>query len=103
MTKTILVVEDDKSVARMLQDVLESEGFTVLSERDGEWGLRAFQEKPVDLLVVDVLVPKIKGFDLIARLRETDKGKSIPIIVISGVYRAAMHRERIIAKHKIIE
>lgn len=101
MTKTILVVEDDKSVSRMLHDVLESEGFEVSSERDGEWGLRAFQEKAIDLLIIDVLIPKIKGFDLIARIRELEKGRTVPIIVISGVYRSTMHQERIIEKHRV--
>src|SRR5262249_19174068 len=96
-------VEDDKSVARMLQDVLEGEGFHVLSERDGEWGLRTFQEKSVDLLLTDVLIPKIKGFDLIHKIRETPKGKTLPVIVISGVYRSGIPKERIREKHKIVE
>lgn len=102
-TKTILVIEDDKSVVLMLEDVLKSEGFTVLVERDGEFGLRTFQEKQVDLIVVDVLIPKIKGFDLITRLRETERGKNLPIVVISGVYRAQNHKERIVQKHRVVE
>jgi DNA-binding response OmpR family regulator/tetratricopeptide (TPR) repeat protein len=103
MGKTILVIEDDKSVVSLLEDVLKDEGFDVLVERDGEWGLRKFQEKPIDLIIVDVLIPKIKGFDLITRLRETEKGKNLPIIVISGVYRAANHKQRIVEKHKVVE
>lgn len=103
MAKTILVIEDDKSVAALLEDVLKSEGFDVLVERDGEWGLRKFQEKTIDLLIVDVLIPKIKGFDLITRIRETEKGRNLPIIVISGVYRAANHKQRIVDKHKVVD
>jgi CheY-like chemotaxis protein/curved DNA-binding protein CbpA len=103
MTKTILVIEDDRSVARMLKDVLEAEGFTVLSERDGEFGLRTFQEKNPDLVITDVLIPKIKGFDLIQKIRETEAGGALPIIVISGVYRATMHKQRITEKHKIAD
>src|SRR5262245_38690677 len=103
MTKTILVIEDDKSVLLLLEDVLKSEGFDVRVERDGEWGLRTFQERNVDLVIVDVLIPKIKGFDLIGKLRETEKGRNLPIIVISGVYRAANHKERIVQKHRVVE
>jgi CheY-like chemotaxis protein/tetratricopeptide (TPR) repeat protein len=101
--KTILVIEDDISVARMLQDVLEAEGFGVLLANDGEWGLRTFQEKSIDLAIIDVLLPKIKGFDLIQKIRELPKGRLLPIVVISGVYRAEVHKERIKEKHGITD
>lgn len=102
MTKTVLVIEDDRSVARLLQDVLESRGFQVLAEHDGEWGLRTFQEKPVDLVITDVLIPKVKGFELIARIRETEKGQLVPIIVISGIYQASLHADRLLADRAVL-
>ncbi|MCK6545928.1 response regulator, partial [Myxococcota bacterium] len=102
MSKTILVVEDDKSVARWLEDVLTAEGFDVVVERDGESALATFGARKVDLMITDVLVPKLKGFDLIARVREDARGAALPIVVVSGVYRSAMHRDRITAKHAIV-
>lgn len=101
MSKTVLIIEDDASVAEMLCDVLGSEGFDVLLEADGEWGLRTFESKPIDLLVVDVLIPKLQGFELIARVRKIPKGKTVPIVVISGVYRSQTYRDELVAKHGI--
>ncbi len=103
VSKTILVVEDDRAVARLLRDVLEGEGHRVLVETDGEWGLRTFESKPVDLVVLDVLVPKIVGFDLVERIRKSEHGAHVPIIVVSGVYRASVHRAKMIERFRILE
>lgn len=103
MSKTVLIVEDDAVVAEMLRDVLESEGFDVLVEADGEWALRTFENKWVDLVLVDVLVPKVQGFELIGRLRQTTRGKVVPVVVVSGVYRAQTYKAEMIEKHGIID
>lgn len=103
MSKTILVIEDDRAVAQMLRDVLEDKGHRVLVETDGEWGLRTFEHKPVDLVVLDVLVPKLVGFDLVDRLRKSEKGRHVGIIVLSGVYRASVHRAKMIEKYGIVD
>ncbi|MCC7382472.1 MAG: response regulator [Deltaproteobacteria bacterium] len=103
MAWTILVVEDDKSVARFLGDVLEREGYKVLFESDGEWALRTAQSKPVDLMLLDVLLPKLVGFDVVDRLRQTEKGKTLPVVMISGVYRAAAHKDALMQKLGIID
>ena len=73
MGRTVLIVEDDKSVARLLADVLEADGYQALVEADGEWGLRTFQHKDVDLVITDVLLPKLVGFDLVEQLRALEK------------------------------
>ncbi|MFO0723899.1 MAG: response regulator [Myxococcota bacterium] len=103
MARTILIVEDDKSVARMLTDLLEAEGYRVLHETDGEWGLRTFQHKEIDVVVMDVLVPKLVGFDLVEQLRKLDKGKTTPIIMLSGVYRASVHRQKMSERFGVLE
>ena len=71
-----MVVEDDSSVAQMLRDVLEAEGFDVLVESDGEWAIRTFKSKSPQFVIMDVLVPKVQGFDLITRLRKLEGGKA---------------------------
>ncbi len=96
MGRTVLIVEDDKSVARLLADVLESEGYQALVEGDGEWALRTFQHKDVDLVITDVLLPKLVGTELVEQLRGLEKGKNTPIIMLSGVYRAAQHQQKMI-------
>ena len=102
-TTTILVVEDDTSVAEMLRDVLHAEGFDVMVESDGEWGLRTFDQKDVGFVILDVLVPNVQGFDFITRLRRTDKGKDVPILVVSGVYRAAAYRDQVIERFGVVD
>ncbi|MCG3173414.1 MAG: Chaperone protein DnaJ [Myxococcota bacterium] len=92
MTKTILVVEDEKSVQKLLKDMLEEEGFTVLLEKDGKWGLSTFENRDVDLVIMDVLLPGQNGFQVVESIRQTSKGKTIPIMMISGVYRGPEHK-----------
>jgi len=103
VTKTVLVIEDDQSVAQLLRDTLTGAGHRVLVESDGEWGLRTFESKPVDLVVVDVLVPKVVGFDLVHRIRKSEKGTHVPIIMISAVYRASVHRAKMTELYGILE
>lgn len=96
-----LVVEDDATVARMLRDVLEGEGFTVQVEPDGESGLRAFVEQGAELVLVDMLLPRFRGPEVIAKIRAVPNGEHIPIIVISGVFPSAAHRDELFDTHRI--
>lgn len=101
MTKSILVIEDDGSVAGLLEDVLSREGFDVRAEADGEWGLRAFGEHTPDLVIMDVLLPKLQGFQLLEKLRATPGGERVPVIVMSGVFRRNLYERQLIERHQI--
>lgn len=101
MATTILVIEDDSSVAGLLEDLLSEEGFTVLVERDGEWGLRTFEERGADLVLLDILLPKLQGFDLIPRLRALPSGADVPLLVMSGVFRSATYLEQLRRRHGV--
>ncbi len=103
VSKTILVIEDDASVAQMLKDVLQDEGFDVILEPNGEYGLRLFETKPIDLLILDVLIPQLQGFELLTKLRAMPEHRELPVIVISGVYRSATYKTEIQKRHKIVE
>lgn len=102
VTKKILVIEDDSSVAGLLEDVLSQEGFEVLVERDGEWGLRTFEERGADVVLLDILLPKVQGFDLIPRLRMLPQGKDVPLLVMSGVFRRATYQEQLARRHGVL-
>jgi DNA-binding response OmpR family regulator len=78
----ILVVEDDPSILRGLQLNLGMEGYTVRSAMDGEAGLALARSERPDLVLVDVMMPKMTGLELIRVLRETDV--DTPILVISA-------------------
>ena len=69
----VLLVEDEETLAMIIKDTLEGQGFRIRLAKDGEEGLRLFfQEKP-DVLVADVMMPRMDGFEMVRRLRKTDK------------------------------
>jgi len=78
----ILVIEDETPMRTALQDVLESEGYRVLTAPDGESGLeRAIQEKP-ELILLDIMMPKLDGFEVCAALRRL--GNPVPILILTA-------------------
>lgn len=79
----ILVVEDDLRVAHLLKGGLEEKGYQVLSAYDGERALRLFQSNPVDLVVSDVILPVMDGFDL---CREIKKCRAdVPVLMLTAL------------------
>ncbi|RME29712.1 MAG: response regulator, partial [Deltaproteobacteria bacterium] len=103
MSKTILVVEDDKTVQKMLTETLEAEGFTVIGERDGEWALRTFESRDVDFIILDILIPVMNGFQVAEKIRKTSRGRKVPILMISGIYRGVNHRKDAIRKYGVVD
>jgi DNA-binding response OmpR family regulator len=89
MTK-ILIVDDDQALQETLALTLQGEGFQVISERDGAKGLdRASKDKP-DLVILDLSLPSLDGFELLKRLRS--KGNFVPVIVLTGRKKEEMDR-----------
>ena len=84
MTK-ILLVEDDKSLREIYSVRLLAEGYTLISSGDGEEALAAaIGEKP-DLIISDVMMPKISGFEMLDLLRSNDATKNIPVIMLTAL------------------
>lgn len=103
MSKTILVVEDDKSVQKLIQQVLEDEGFDVICEKDGDWALRSFESKDIHFVVLDILIPVMNGFQVAEKIRKLPRGKDVPILMISGIYRGVNHRDEAIRRYNAID
>ncbi|MGH9749509.1 MAG: response regulator transcription factor [Candidatus Polarisedimenticolia bacterium] len=78
----VLIVEDDEAMAVALRDGFQYEGFEVLQARDGAAGLRLAQEKTVELVVLDVMLPKKSGLDVCKRIRAD--GNTVPIIMLTA-------------------
>jgi DNA-binding response OmpR family regulator len=78
---TILLVDDEDSIQQLLTYPLEREGYRVLQARDGEEALRRFAETPVDLVVLDVMLPKLDGLEVCRRLRTSS---AVPIIMLTA-------------------
>ncbi|HXI03418.1 MAG TPA: response regulator transcription factor [Candidatus Saccharimonadales bacterium] len=78
----VLIVEDDDSMAVALKDGFEYEGFEVLLARDGSEGLRQAQEARPDLMILDVMLPRMNGLDLCREVRKD--GNPLPIIMLTA-------------------
>ncbi|MGI5861062.1 MAG: response regulator [Myxococcales bacterium] len=100
---TALIIDDDRAIQRLLADALAAEGFSVMVEKDGEWALKTFEKKKVDVVVLDLLLPALHGFEVARRMRILPKGRKVPIVFISGVYKSAAHRDDAREKYGAVE
>jgi DNA-binding response OmpR family regulator len=80
-SSTILLVDDEDSVQKLLTYPLERDGFRVLQARDGEEALERFAEEEVDLVVLDIMLPKLDGLEVCRRMRADS---SVPIIMLTA-------------------
>jgi DNA-binding response OmpR family regulator len=78
---TILLVDDEESIQRLLAYPLEREGYRVVQARDGEEALVRFGQQPVDLVLLDVMLPRLDGLEVCRRLRTTS---AVPIIMLTA-------------------
>jgi DNA-binding response OmpR family regulator len=85
MKNTLLLVEDDIALREATAAFLEGEGFSVMTAADGEKGLSLALEGKADLLILDVMLPGLDGFDLCRRLRAA--GRQTPVIILTGKKR----------------
>ncbi|MGG5316097.1 response regulator transcription factor [Enterococcus sp. AZ072] len=86
MKYTILHVDDEKEIVKLLKMYLKSEELELLEAYDGQEALEIFSKNKIDLMIVDVMMPKIDGFELIRTIR---KESNIPILVISARVEAS--------------
>ena len=82
MDKTVLVVEDEANIVDILTFNLEKEGYAVLSAYDGQAGLDLAQSKKPDLILLDLMLPKMNGFEVCKTLR--DQGDTVPILMLTA-------------------
>ena len=80
--KTILIIEDDVSILRGLKDNLEYEGYKVITETDGEKGLKLAFEKKTDLILLDIMLPGMNGYEICRKMKKEKPG--LPIIMITA-------------------
>jgi DNA-binding response OmpR family regulator len=81
----VLVIEDDKFLQRLLVMKLAQDGFDVVGASDGEDGLRRIVTEPPDLVVLDLILPKMDGFEVLTQMRTNSQTRDIPVIVLSNL------------------
>ncbi len=82
--KKILIVDDEEDIQKLLKIRLEQEGFTVLIASDGEKGIKVAELEMPDLIILDIMMPKIDGYSCLKEIRRIQKTKDVPILMMSG-------------------
>lgn len=81
--KSILLVEDDRAIREILELKLQKMGFSVFATEDGEQAIETLKNKRFDLILMDLIMPKMNGFDLLGKLHDVDN--KTPKIVMSNL------------------
>ena len=84
MTATILVVDDEKNIRRTLRMVLEGSGFNTLEASSAEQCLETLENNEIDLLILDVRLPKMSGIEALEKIRNVPETRRLPVLMVSG-------------------
>ncbi len=82
---TILLIEDDSFLISMYSTKFEIEGFNVISANNGENGLVVANKNKVDIILLDILMPKMNGFEVLENLKKQQKTAEIPVILLTNL------------------
>lgn len=83
--KKILLIEDESALQKALRNYLETEGYEMISALDGQTGLEMTEKEKPDLILLDLILPKMNGFEVLKRLKENPLTKTIPVIVFTNL------------------
>lgn len=81
----ICVVEDDKGLAEIYQTLLTTAGFSVSVANDGASGLQLIEETLPDLVLLDLMLPQLSGYDVLQAMRKSDWGKDIKVVMLTNI------------------
>jgi two-component system response regulator ChvI len=84
MSQTIVLVDDDRNILTSVQITLEAEGFTVRTYPDGEEALLGLTQKPAELAILDIKMPRLNGMELLQKLKQTPATAQMPIILLTS-------------------
>lgn len=83
--KKILFIEDEATLQKTVEDVLKQAGYKIISALDGEIGLRLAQSEKPNLILLDLVLPRVHGFEVLERLKQDPETKDIPVIVLTNL------------------
>lgn len=84
MTK-IAIIEDDRAISQMYRFKFEAEGYTVETAENGKLGLELAEKMQPDIILLDLMMPEMTGDQMLKKLRETDWGKKIKVIILTNM------------------
>ncbi len=83
--KNILFIEDESALQRTIGDILKSKDYRVIKALDGESGLRSAKEERPDLILLDLILPRMDGFKVLKGLKTNEETKNIPVIILTNL------------------
>lgn len=87
-TKKILVIDDEPAIHRLLQIILEGEGFLVIGPVEGGRAAPALSGEKPDLIILDIIMPEVDGFDVLQILKEDEETRDIPVLILTASNRS---------------
>ena len=83
--KKILIIEDDKFLRELISKKLMEEGYTVSEAIDGEEGIKKIKSEHPDLVLLDLILPGIDGFEVLSKMKEDSASSLVPVIILSNL------------------
>lgn len=101
--KTVLIVDNDQASQSRLAAALDGQEWEVLLESEGDWALKTFRARRVDLVVIALSLPVLDGFGVVEMLRSTARGRAVPIIMIAEQYLERTARLEAIQRYGLVD
>lgn len=93
MAPTVLVIEDDPRSIRLMELILSSQGYEAVMARNGREGLDAVRRRPFDVILLDLMLPEVDGFEVLRQLRNDPDLADVPVIITSARARPTTKEE----------
>lgn len=84
-SKKILIIEDDLTLRKVLSEFLETEGFLVKTASDGEEGVNLINSSDFDVVLLDIILPKKNGFEVLKEIRDNKEKSKVPFILLTNL------------------
>ena len=84
-TKKLLIVDDEPELRDLLSITFGTRDFKIFTAQDGEEGLKLVASKKPDLIILDIKMPRLNGYEFLSRMRKDEKTRSIPIVVLTSI------------------
>jgi DNA-binding response OmpR family regulator len=83
--KKILIIEDDSILQKALQEFLSGEGFDIVSALDGEEGVKLAKNNKLDLILLDIILPKKDGYEVLREIKADEGTKKVPVVLLTNL------------------